>query len=372
MKKAIVSVINDLVTDQRVHKSCQTLIKAGYRPVLVGRKLNTSLTMPGRTYPTVRMRLLFTKGPFFYSEFNLRLFFYLLFHPADLLMSNDLDTLLPNYLISKVRGLPLVYDSHEYFTETPELIHRKSVQNVWKWIEKFVLTRTRRMITVNESIADMFRKKYALQVAVVRNIPAKLLEIKPLSRMEAGLSDEKKLMVLQGSGINIDRGSEELVQAMRYLPDVVLMIIGNGDAMPAIIELINRYQMSDHVLLFPRMEYSRMMAYTRLADLGLTLDKDTNLNYRFSLPNKLFDYIHAGVPVLASPLHEIKEIIDRYQIGTFIESHDPQHLAKKIQDIFAQNGLIGEWKRNLPKAAKDLCWENEEKVLMQFIASIHE
>ncbi len=326
--------------------------------------------MPSLTYKTVRMRLLFVRGPLFYAEFNIRLFLFLLFKKVNLFLSNDLDTLLPNFLVSRLRNIPLAYDSHEYYTETPELVNRKFVQHVWKLMEQFMLSRIDRMITVNESIAQMFRQEYGIEVVVVRNIPPSIKISTTKSRSDLGLPVEKKLLILQGSGINIDRGVEELVLAMQYIDNSVLLLIGNGDAMPVIRNLIKDNHLEDKVMLFPRMNYNEMMCYTQLADVGFTLDKDTNLNYRFSLPNKLFDYIHAGIPVLATPLVEIKAIIDRFQIGGFIDSHQPDIMAKQIGNYLIQNDLMRVWRKNLSFAAESLNWENEEKILLKFYSTL--
>ncbi len=368
-KKAIVSVINDLVTDQRVNKNCLTLQKAGYEVLLVGRKQRKSPPMDERPYACHRMKLLFEKGPFFYAEYNIRLFLFLLFHKANLLFSNDLDTILPCFFISKLKRSKVIFDSHEYFTETPELVHRPRVQRVWKRIEEFVVPRLGRLITVNESIADLFREKYNVEVFVVRNIPMRRMLPPKGDAATLGLPSDKHLLVLQGSGINVQRGAEELVQAMRHLPDCHLMIIGGGDVLPILKTMVGELAITDRVTFLPRMPYAKMMAYTQLAEIGFTLDKDTNLNYRFSLPNKLFDFIQAGVPIVASHLVEIERIVRQYDIGTFIENHDPETIAKTIQEVLADEERRNLWKQNLKRAAAELCWENEEKELLKAIQS---
>lgn len=312
------------------------------------------------------MRLFFVNGPMFYAEFNMRLFFLLLFSKCNLLVSNDLDTLLPNFIVSRIRSIPMAYDSHEYYTETPELVNRRFVQRVWKTIERFVLSRMESMITVNESIASLFRQKYGIEVVVVRNIPPSLGQRSLKTRSDLGLPENKKLLVIQGSGINIERGAEELVLVMQYLDNVLLLVIGSGDAMPVIRKLVALHQLEEKVMILPKMDYNSMMCYTQHADFGFTLDKDTNLNYRFSLPNKLFDYIHAGIPVIATPLAEIKAIIDRYQIGGFIDSHEPEKMAGTIRNYLNQPELIMTWKKNLSFAIQALNWENEEKVLLKY------
>src|SRR2546421_4371576 len=148
MKHVIISVTTDLVTDQRVHRAAITLHKKGMKVTLIGRKKRNSENVI-REYKTVRFKLWWEKGAMFYASYNFRLFFYLLFHKADVLVSNDLDTLLPNFLISKIKKAELFYDSHEYFTEVPELVNRKGIQKIWKMIEQFIFPKLKHVYTVN-------------------------------------------------------------------------------------------------------------------------------------------------------------------------------------------------------------------------------
>jgi len=369
-KTAILSVINDLVTDQRIDRTAKVLLSLGYEVQMVGRRKSDSPGMPERPYATERMRLLWEKGPLFYAEFNIRLFFYLLFHRAQLLVSNDLDTLLPNYLIHKIFRCKLVYDSHEYFTGTPEVIHRPFVMKTWKLIEKLAVPGLKNCITVNSSIAGLFREEYGKEFVVVRNIPDSNKPTDTISRDELGLPPGKKIIILQGSGINIQRGAEEAVEAMRYLDDCLLLIVGGGDVINALKQQASRQELEGRVMFIPRQTPDKLFHYTCNADLGLSLDKDTNINYRFSLPNKLFDYIHAGIPVLASPLPEIKKIITTYQVGDFIDTHDPRHIAEKIHTMLSDRQQYLQWKINLQKASEELSWENEQKVLVRLFSQL--
>jgi len=365
MKKIIVSVINDLVTDQRVHRSCVTLHEMGFEVVLIGRQKSNSLKLEPRDYTTHRMRLLFEKGPLFYAEYNLRLFFLLLFHSAGMLLSNDLDTLLPNFIIHKLKRIPIVFDSHEYFTETPELANRKTVKRIWKSIERYILPKLKDVITVNSSIAQLLEKEYGIKVVVVRNIPMNPKTTIHLSKKELGLPENQKIILIQGSGLNIDRGIEELTEAMVFVDEAMLIIIGDGDVIPPIKQKVNTLNLEEKIKFIPKQSFEKLQQYTKHADLGISIDKDTNLNYRYSLPNKIFDYIHAEIPVLCSPLIEIKNIVQKYEIGECIENHGPKHIADRINAMLKDVAQLKKYKGNTLKASKELNWENEKSQLIR-------
>ena len=358
----IVSVINDLVTDQRVHKVCQTLSGMGFDVLLVGRRLKVSPKMEQRPYRTHRMRLFFEKGPLFYLEFQFRLLFFLLFHRARLLVSNDLDTLAPNRVTAFLKSIPLVYDAHEYFTGVPELMHHPLKRKTWKLLERICLPKVNEAFTVNASIAGLYEKEYGIHMKVVRNLPEKF-PFQVADRRQLGLPYDKRILILQGSGINIQRGAEELVEALQYIDNTVLLVLGGGDVLPLLRQQVSALKLSDKVLFRPRMPYQEMMQYTAVSDLGLSLDKGHSVNYLFSLPNKIFDYIHAGIPVLVSDLPEVRKVVESYAVGDFIPSHDPVQIADKINDIFAHPERMTNWKLNTEKARRELNWEKESEVL---------
>ena len=172
-KKIIVSVISDIVTDQRVQKECNTFHKMGYKVLLVGRKSRNTFLLNEFPYKIIRFTNLFRRGPFMYLVFNIQLFFYLLFKKADVLWANDLDTLLPNFIISRLKRIKLVYDSHEYFTLS---VYKKTSRKVWELLEKLLFPHLKNVITVNNSIKQAYEKKYKVPVTVLRNVPYKFVK----------------------------------------------------------------------------------------------------------------------------------------------------------------------------------------------------
>lgn len=357
-KAVIVSVISDLVTDQRVHKVCLFLHEKNLEVLLIGRSFSDSGKLESRVYQTRRLACVFRKGPLQYIEFNLRLLFVLLFGRAGLLVSNDLDTLAPNYLVSRLRKIPLVYDAHEYFTGVPELMHRPNKRKIWKWLEARILPRLTSAYTVNESIRDLYKKEYGIHMEVVRNLPN--LQVK-------SPSDKETIpfrLILQGAGMNRDRGIEETILALKILPpSFSLVLVGGGTIWNALHALVEKEKLGDRVQFISKLPFNELRDLTRTAWLGISMDKPVSLNNTFSLPNKLFDYIHSGVPVLASALPEVKKIIEQYGAGVCIDQVTPESIARSVLEIAGNEQRYQWFKRNCTVAARELNWQQETVIL---------
>jgi glycosyltransferase involved in cell wall biosynthesis len=369
--RVIVSVINDLNTDQRVHKVCSFIQNQGYDVLLIGRLLKASQAMEFRSYETKRFRMYYEKGALFYGWFNFRLFWFLLFHRSTILVSNDLDTLLPNYLVSKIKGKKLVYDSHEYFTEVPELISRPKVKAIWERIERFVFPKLKFVSTVNHSIAEKYREKYGVDLKVIRNVSPLWNPASVPSKKELGIPEGKQVLIMQGAGLNVDRGVEEAIRMMPFLENTVLIIVGNGDIIPEMKKLVEREKWTNLVLFFGKRPYQELLQFTQQADLGLSFDQPTNPNYLFSLPNKIFDYIHTSTPIICSDLVEVSKLVKSYDVGEIVSNFEPKQLALQIQKVLDNSELIKTWKTNCKIAASKENWEVEVQQLTDFYPKVH-
>lgn len=387
MGRVIVSVTNDLVTDQRVHRTCTALTEAGWEVRLVGRKLKGSPEVV-REYETERMRLVFRKKALFYAEYNIRLFVKLLLARVDVIYANDTDTLLASWMVARLRGKALFFDAHEMFPEVPELVGRKRIKAVWRGIEDLILPRiasSKKMgaATVCESIAEIYEKRYGLKMAVVRNVPMRR-ENKSLAESAESVEkgNEKRMLLYQGA-VNVGRGIEWVMSAMRYLPEYDMVVAGVGDEYE---RLRKEGEEIGNVTFLGRMEPEELHRLTPKAKLGLSLLENRGLNYYYSLPNRIADFVQAGVPVLATDFPEIHRVVEGYGIGRLIapsryiaeekrsEAPDARELAEEIRKTVEWWESIpeGERQRRMRQAAEELSWEKDKEVLLTAFGEIAE
>ncbi len=354
MKRAIVSVINDLVSDQRVHRHCLMLQGLGFDVLLIGRSLRGSPEVGHRPYRIHRLLLPFDSGPLFYASFNIALLWQLLIRRADLLLANDLDTLPANFLASKAKSCALVYDSHEYFTEVPELVGRPRTKAIWGRIERMLVPGLKHAFTVSPAIAEAYQRKYGVQFRVVRNLPV-------LEELETVLPAHPPVILYQGA-VNMGRGIDLAIRAMQHLDGAVLTIVGSGDVLEEMKMLAQELHVTERVQFRGRVPFEQLKTVTRSASIGISLEEDKGLNYRFALPNKLFDYIHAGIPVLSSDLPAMREVVETHSIGEILFNRDPKALAQQLQAMLDQKKQT-DWRSNCQLAAQQLNWQRESTIL---------
>ena len=360
-KNIFVAVTNDISTDQRVHKVSSYLVSKGFDVLVYGRVLPNTFKVE-RSYRILRKKLWFNHNFLFYAEYNFRLFFKLLFYKCDYILANDLDTLPACFVASKFKKATLVYDSHELFSEVPELEGSVFVKGFWKMLEGFFLTRIKKSYTVSQSIADFYKDKYNINMGVVKNVPQFEREIVPI---DAKFPTNNKTVLYQGV-LNPGRGIKPMIKALHKLKDVDLVIIGYGKVEAELVQYTKDEMLENRVHFLGRIPHEELPNYTKIADIGMVLEEPLGLSFEFSLPNKLFDYIHSELPIVSGNLTEISKVIKKHEVGVVVEDYKPETIAVTIQELLDNKELYNQIKRNQQKAKTVFCWETEQQKLDQY------
>lgn len=350
-----------LATDQRVQRIANSLSAKGFTVKVFCRKHN-AFSFNSSNFKVKYIKTIFKKGPLFYLFYNTKIFSRILFSRVDIIYSNDLDTLPGCALGSLLRHKRLIYDSHELFTEVPELINRPIIKFIWRIQEKIFIKRAKAVITVSDGVANELAKRYKIKkIEVIRNLPV---------RTSTETFREKQPTLIYQGALNVGRGIELAIDTMKQLPCYKLLIIGTGDIEIKLRKQMLESNLFDRVQFLGQLTPDNLRLITPTAWLGLSLEEDMGLNYRYALPNKLFDYIAANVPVLVSDLPEMRKIVEEYEIGIVANSRNPIELANQIADLFDDKKRYESISKNVKKAAEQLTWQNEEPKLLNLINGI--
>lgn len=360
MKHLILAVTNDLNYDQRMIRICTSLAGAGYGVTLIGRRFSKSPALVPRPFAQKRLFCFFRTGKLSYLEYNLRLFLYLLFKKADAVCAIDLDTILPFYYISKLKGIPRVYDAHELFCEMKEVVTRPAVYRIWKWVEKHTVPGFDHGYTVNEAIANEFHRLYQVQYEVVRNVPV----LAPIAIPEK----PEKYILYQGA-VNEGRSFETLIPAMKYV-NARLIICGDGNFMETARLLVQEHGLSDKVIFKGKILPAELRGYTLQAWAGVTLFENNGMNNYHSLGNRFFDYMHAGLPQLCVNYPAYREINNQYAVAVLINDLLPETIAGGLNELLNNKKLYNQLQQNCLQAREAINWQQEEKKLLEFYKNI--
>jgi glycosyltransferase involved in cell wall biosynthesis len=286
----------------------------------------------------------------------------LLFKRLDLLCAIDLDTILPVLFISVIRGKLRVYDANEYFTEQKEVYERQTIFRIWSLIEKWSVPKFRLGYTVNQHLADLYYQKYQVEYQVIRNIS--------FSYSLKNIDNEQinKFVLYQGA-VNHGRCFEQLIPAMKII-DIPLVIAGEGNFLEETKDMVRRYDVANKVQFKGRLAPLELRELTQRAYIGLTLFEAKGANQYYSLANRFFDYMMAGIPQVCVNYPEYAQINDQYQFAYLIPDTKPETIAQAINNLLTDAVLYQQLRSNCLNAREILNWQNEEHKLLNFYSKL--
>lgn len=356
-KRIHFTVTNELSYDQRMIRICTSLAQNGYDVCLIGRHKKGAPPLLSRPFQQKRLPVWFSKGKLFYIEFNIRLFFFLLFQRTDIIAAIDLDTILPVWLVTKIRRKERLYDAHELFCEMQEIVSRPFIYRIWKRIEQITVPSFKKGYTVNEPIAAAFREMYKVEYAVIRNLPL-LLPQEPIELTA------QPYFIYQGA-VNEGRSFETLIPAMKKVK-YPLWICGDGNFMDQARALVTKHQLEEKVLFLGMIPPDKLPPITRAAFAGITLFSPEGKSNYFSLANRFFDYVQAGIPQLCVNYPVYAELNNFARVAVLTSELDPDTLAAKLNQLIDDSVAYGALQENCRKARLIWNWQEEEKILLDF------
>lgn len=359
-KRIICTVTNDLSYDQRMIRICESLARQGYEVLLVGRQLAASIPLQDRVFDQHRISCHFQEGKLFYLEYNWRLFLFLLRQPFDRICAVDLDTLVPAFLVSSIRSKTCIYDAHEYFTEVPEVVDRPFTKAVWSFVARWIIPRLKYAYTVGPRLAEIFEERYGIPFATIRNLPLRQSEhILPPD------PQQDKIILYQGR-LNAGRGLETAIRAMHQIEGAVLWLAGEGDLSEALRQMVEHEKLGDKVRFLGYLQPAALRELTLQAHIGLNLLENKGLSYYYSLANKAFDYVQAGLPSIQMDFPEYRALQEKYQVFALLQALEVNALVQVVSELLEGSGKWEKLHRNCLTAREALCWEREEIQLAAF------
>lgn len=358
MPTIVFTVTNDLTYDQRMQRICGSLANNGYAVLLVGRQLKDSAVLKQQAFKQKRLNCWFKKGFAFYGEYNIRLFFFLLFVKADAFCAIDLDTILPNYFASSIRNKKRLYDAHELFTEQKEIVTRPFVHKVWLAMERFAVPKFKHGYTVNLFIKDELNRRYGVDYGIIRNIPVQ----QQLNNQT--IKQSNSFIIYQGA-VNEGRSFETLIPAMKEV-NGKLVIVGKGNFFEQTKQLIEGNKLGGKIELKGFVAPDELKQLTPQAKFGLTLFEDTGLNQYYSLSNRFFDYIMAGIPQVCVGYPEYEAINNEHEVALLVDDTKEETLVVALNKLLNDGVLYERLQQNCLKAREVLNWNGEEKKLVKY------
>lgn len=277
------------------------------------------------------------------------------------IIAHDLPMLPMGAKLAEHFSCALIYDSHEFF---PGQIMPWWESRAWKNLEKKYIAQADTIITVNASIAEVIGRQYGVApVHVVQNVvdaPPGLFSSEKMLRASLGLGQEERIILYQG-GLSAGRNLHAIVLAMKSVRNdsIRLIFLGDGEEFVGLKDLVQTERLSRRVIFHPRVDQDSLPFYTSDADIGIIPYVANCLNNRLCTPNKLYEFVAFGIPVLGTDLVEVRRILDAYECGCVIDMAQPEKIGAAMDAIFSEPRVLDAWKVNVRVAGQELSWQRE-------------
>lgn len=297
---------------------------------------------------------------YFYFKFAFVLLRELLKQKADIYFAEDIYTLPFVVFVSKLKGGKVYYESRELYAYLGGLRNKKKLQNAIKKIEKYFIKHVAWVITTGKMDAEFLQNFYGINnTLVLRNLP---LPQTPTNRIDLrnqlGIPEDHKILLYQGVILE-GRGIPFIIEAISRVGNVHFVILGQGEKENEFKQLTSNLNLSSRVHFMGAVPQPELINYTSAADIGLALIENISISYYYALPNKLFEYIMAGLPVVCSDLPQMKEVVENYNVGISVNLDTDSNFVDALIQLLADEKMINEYKANCKTASHELNWETE-------------
>ncbi|MCS7053879.1 MAG: glycosyltransferase [Ignavibacterium sp.] len=363
-KKALIAFLGNINYDTRCFNLFNSLKKAGYEVEFIGFDWLTKNFTSQKGEKTIYKLVKKSPSLTFYFKFYSILKLNLLIKKYDLLFAEDLYTLPACIIIGKLKRAKIIYDSRELFGFLAGLKDRPFIQFLWQIVEKIFIKKSD-LVLVTGLLDELFlQKKYNISnTIVIRNLPLFNKSFKKIDLYDKYKIDEsKKILVYQGVVVK-GRGIRIIFDLLKQTDEYILLILGDGEDLTYFKELAISMSINHKVIFVGKIPQEELLNYTSGSFVGLSLIENLSLSYYYALPNKLFEYIMAEIPVIVTNLPQMKSVIDEFQVGYVVEESDIESLKAILQELSSDKNHYEQLKLNCRKASEILCWEKEFTLL---------
>ncbi|MBE2280131.1 MAG: glycosyltransferase [Ignavibacteriaceae bacterium] len=355
MESALIVFLGNINYDTRVKNFYDSLTAKGVIvSVICFDWIEGDTTFPGKN---VKIYKLSKSSPLlFYPKFIFFTIYNLLKFKGNKIFAEDIYTLPLAVIVAKLKRIKVIYDSRELFAFLAGLKNKKMTQRILTFIEEKFIRKTEKIIVTGSMDGVFISERYNLhkeKIIVHRNLP--FYTNSEIVKIEDGV---KIVLAYQGV-LTAGRGLNNLFKALYQNSNYTLEITGSGDSLEKLKNDVSSLNLVDRVKFNGRVNQNLLTGYTKKAHIGTALIENLSLSYYYALPNKLFEFINAGKPVIVSKLPQMVEIIEKYDCGWVVDLEKENDLEELLDHLYNSKSEIEVKSQNCLKAAKTLNWEVE-------------